>query len=139
MKKVIFILALVALAIGSVYAGSVIGAPAVRTSGPVQITTFSGSKCVGNATDSSIQYTYPAIRHVSLTVQFNGIEDSSGYVWVIAHAGNIYNGYVFKSVPSDVAQTVNIEFDTDSWYIQVKDTGGVQTCVNFSGTVMYVA
>ncbi len=149
MKKAVFILALVAVVIGSVYAGTVIAAPKPATSGPVQMETLSGRGDQGDfGTLVVVEKTYPNIRHVSLTMEAFWDDSDPGVsrVWVEAKAAG---SQVFRRLWEGVGNppqypagyaNENLQFDADHWKICISGnrnpaiTGG-----QYSATVMYYA
>ena len=68
MKKVVFMLALVALVIGSVYAGSVIAAPK-SAAGPVVMQAYAGDLMTLTDTEEHdlLRLSFPQLTHISVT------------------------------------------------------------------------
>jgi hypothetical protein len=139
MKKTLFILALVALVIGSVYGGTVIAAPPARTSGPVIMNTLSGSGTVSDTTGYIVQRTYTGVRHVSLTVCCLGIETGDDVDVAVSMFGA---NHVITSLDSTTytwGWVINVQFDAESWAIFATDApGGTNVQVEYKATVTHL-
>ena len=126
MKKVAFILVLVALVTGSAYAGSVVAAPKPATSGTVVMGIESGDDTVTNECRGVGTQTYPSVRHVSLTVCAGGLATYYGYEDWVSLEVNVKSGVrsMLIYTPSNDGDLLHFEFDTDYWRILVYDNQG---------------
>jgi hypothetical protein len=143
MKKVVFILALVALVIGSVYAGSVVAAPNKPPSTVPQMQSYQDvvtshtNETVWRSTD---WYTGPfATAHFSVTIYATGVT-APEYIGVGMHWGNTSHSWSISSYEEITTDGVyTYEFDAGVCSI---DTHGISEggsiTLAYAVTITYV-
>ncbi len=143
MKKVVFILALVVLLIGSVYAGSVMAAPNKPPSTVPQMQSYQNvvtSYTNGNIWQSTDWYTGPfSTAHFSVTIYATGVT-ASKYISVGMHWGNTDHSWsvsTYKDITTDGVYTY--EFDAGACSIATYGvTEGNGTTFAYAVTLTYV-
>jgi len=141
MKKVVFILALVALVIGSAYAGTVVAAPKASTVPQVEsyqdVVSSQANETIWRSTD---WYTGPfATAHFSVTIYATGVT-APEYIGVGMHWGNTSHSRSVSSYEDITADGVyTYEFDAGVCSI---DTHGISEggsiTLAYAVTITYV-
>jgi len=143
MKKVVFILALVALVIGSVYAGSVVAAPNKPPSTVPQMQSYQDvvtSQANENVWWSTDWYTGPFnTAHFSVTIRATGVTDAE-YISVGMHWGNTSHNWSvssYETISTDGVYTY--EFDAGVCSIDTHGiSGGGSITLAYAVTITYV-
>jgi hypothetical protein len=111
------------------------------TSGPVYMDTIYGYDHPNYGYTLIAQQDYPGIRHVSLTLALENLNDVNDYCLVTAAAGN---GVVFSQdwqTPCGpmCSQYVNVQFDADYWTIAASDNpvSAIPFTITYAATATY--
>lgn len=146
MKKIAFIVILIAVIAGIVFGGIALASPApapkpAHTSGPVHMDTFSGNVTVSNElSPTPLSFVYPNARHVSITVGYSGLDEAGDTVRLGFLMLPMGGWAVWRDMAGPSTMTADwhtSEFDADNWSLEVSDMGGDPLQVYYRVTVTY--